>query len=660
MVTIEASHTFNHYLLTYAPFGEWGQYGKAEYCLLDSLGEIVWVTQGPISASPRVADDGTTATLSTFRHDPRGSRCIRVVFRDRDGAITGDTELLTVGRQHPSFRIGEVYGFHPGGQSFVITTNAREEGARIARDTTLHCLDPDGAHLWQRRLGAIDPLSLGFSSDGTRITIGDLLGGQVGQSNSLFVFSNHGEEIAHFRMLLPTTCAGMLLDSDEGVIYSFDVHDGLCAIDLRDGARSTRRPMAEIGSFLFSSNDRTRQRAEFYWRQTSWFPRPERDVVPPVWVLIDADSKPEVVVNWYAETSYGKSFPERMLPLRRADVVGNPPRILPIQVMRISSDGTLSLDTPEAKDLFVADDHADTALRCPSDDSDYPLLITGRPLPRRVCKDLRSWHMSRDSSLFAAAGDSGLWLYDLTADTSYLATSHLTWDLQSTPSGSAIAGIESDRESELTRVAVRARTGEAIAASPWMEEDWYPGFHFFATGKHLHFQRGRDSVLCLTVPDDMIGQPLQVSPWDRLYSENDRRMMDWCRPERTLRVYDVTQPDDPVPLGTLYLDPAEYTYIESAVLSRDGSLVVLALLREPRISPPLCRVIAFDDSLRRQTTVVENTVLRDLYINDDCLFVGIVKEKNCFSRTSFPTTCVKAYDLDDIRAMLVPRSTARD
>lgn len=93
-------------VLSSARKSEWGQYGSARYCLVDSAGHRLWTRIAEICAPPAVSDQGDVALLMLDGEAPSRDQLdtLRVDFIGLDGQAHGSARW---GRR--SLRAGQHY-----------------------------------------------------------------------------------------------------------------------------------------------------------------------------------------------------------------------------------------------------------------------------------------------------------------------------------------------------------------------------------------------------------------------------------------------------------------------------------------------------------------------------------------------------------------------
>ena len=160
------SPNYEYCILSFAHFGEWGQGGEAEYCLIDSTGVIYWRKTSTIVSGPAVSNRGLAALFGRLDRPTRENRKIDLLIIN----INGDT-LLNYSVEHLLLKpfqrseLREDYGFSNDGMLFYSTFNIESDDppvvkGRVQEDyqhSTVFTFDARGSSHYTHYLGFFNP-----------------------------------------------------------------------------------------------------------------------------------------------------------------------------------------------------------------------------------------------------------------------------------------------------------------------------------------------------------------------------------------------------------------------------------------------------------------------------------------------------------------------
>jgi outer membrane protein assembly factor BamB len=161
-----------YFILVGARAGEFGQYGRAHYCLIDSSGTKFWTRPGYVDAPPLVSNQGTVALRygDGSDGDRRDWATLRIDFvgveGDSIGSIRWDDRI-----RRPLQRrfVEEEALFSPDGDLFVTTMNLVAglvgEAAQESNNTFVFALRPDGSVAWEHYMSGFRPTSMEYSEE---------------------------------------------------------------------------------------------------------------------------------------------------------------------------------------------------------------------------------------------------------------------------------------------------------------------------------------------------------------------------------------------------------------------------------------------------------------------------------------------------------------
>jgi hypothetical protein len=154
-------------ILTRAHWGEFGQYGSADYALVAADSGLIWLKPGTLTAPPAVSDRGAAALFQEMRQSDRTTGCTPVQLVLIDTA--GDTLFARDWPEHvrrplQHDQLEECYAFSPDGATFLTTMNSdtRDE----TNNTWLHVVDLAGRTERVEYLGPFDVRSLSTTPEG--------------------------------------------------------------------------------------------------------------------------------------------------------------------------------------------------------------------------------------------------------------------------------------------------------------------------------------------------------------------------------------------------------------------------------------------------------------------------------------------------------------
>jgi hypothetical protein len=172
-------------VLSRASWGEWGQYGDAEYVLAHAESGMVWLRAGTVGGAPVVSNQGVVALFQTPGWPwSAHNRCHQVLLI----SARGDTLYRNDWQDHtyrPLQRqlLAEVHGFSPDGRFFILTINRHDPDTQQRTEynnTWLYVIDLKTRqehieHLgsfWVRRLELSDKLATLYGEWRKTMTIG--------------------------------------------------------------------------------------------------------------------------------------------------------------------------------------------------------------------------------------------------------------------------------------------------------------------------------------------------------------------------------------------------------------------------------------------------------------------------------------------------------
>jgi hypothetical protein len=165
-VCVYRSGNGKYFIMVGAPAGEWGQFGPAGYCLVDTSGNKYWERRGYIDAPPKVSSQGTVVLrYADGRPDTRRSwNTLRIDFIGPSGDSLGSI-LWTTRITRPIQRrfLEEQARFSTDGDLLLMTMNLSDgldEPDRGLNNTFLFAVRSDGSVAWKNYLGGFQPASL--------------------------------------------------------------------------------------------------------------------------------------------------------------------------------------------------------------------------------------------------------------------------------------------------------------------------------------------------------------------------------------------------------------------------------------------------------------------------------------------------------------------
>lgn len=184
-VSSDVSSNCKYCILSFAAYGEWGQYGKAEYCLFDSTGHIYWKIDDSVVGIPRVSNNGDCALFTRpkdydFRFDLSRDVVIKII--DLDGKIINSrtwNNHTSRAIQRGHFR--EEYMFTPDGRFFLSTMNIESKKPVKIKGRTfpdqydhseLYIYDIVNGHEYSHYLGYFKPIEFLIDCKGNVVLTG--------------------------------------------------------------------------------------------------------------------------------------------------------------------------------------------------------------------------------------------------------------------------------------------------------------------------------------------------------------------------------------------------------------------------------------------------------------------------------------------------------
>jgi len=160
------SPNYEFSILSFAHFGEWGQGGPAEYCLIDSSGVVYWEKQSTIVSPPTVSDLGLTAIFTRSELSTEENRKIELLIIDISGDTLLDHTAENLLDKFPSrSRFVEKYGFSNDGMLFYSTLNTKSDSPPVVKGhaqeeyqhTSIFIFDAKSKTHYQHEIGFFNP-----------------------------------------------------------------------------------------------------------------------------------------------------------------------------------------------------------------------------------------------------------------------------------------------------------------------------------------------------------------------------------------------------------------------------------------------------------------------------------------------------------------------
>jgi outer membrane protein assembly factor BamB len=171
-VCIYTSESREYAVMIRANAGEWGQFGRARYCLIDSSGMIHWERPGFVDAPPLVSNQGTVALRygDGTAGDRRDWTTLRIDFIGLAGDSLGSIRWADRIRRPVQRRFLEEESFFtPDGGLFITTMNRSDRladrRATETNNTFVYAVRTDGSVAWQHYLAGFWPKSMRFRGD---------------------------------------------------------------------------------------------------------------------------------------------------------------------------------------------------------------------------------------------------------------------------------------------------------------------------------------------------------------------------------------------------------------------------------------------------------------------------------------------------------------
>ena len=123
------SPNYEYCILSFAHFGEWGQLGEAEYCLIDRIGTIYWQKTTTIISKPSVSNRGLGALFTKSGCSTTDNRRIDllIIGLEGDTLLNHTVEHLIKQRSFQRLQLSERYGFSNDGLLFCSSFNVESD-----------------------------------------------------------------------------------------------------------------------------------------------------------------------------------------------------------------------------------------------------------------------------------------------------------------------------------------------------------------------------------------------------------------------------------------------------------------------------------------------------------------------------------------------------
>ena len=175
-VCVHGSDNGLYFILVGAREGEFGQYGPARYCLIDSSGTKYWQRQGWIDAPPLVSNQGAVALRygDGSEGDRRDWATLRIDFFGITGDSTGSVFWDDrISRPIQRRFVEEEAMFAPDGKLFITTMNliaglvGEDAGQKVdeTNNTFVFAIRLDGTVAWEHYMGAFRPRAIRFQEE---------------------------------------------------------------------------------------------------------------------------------------------------------------------------------------------------------------------------------------------------------------------------------------------------------------------------------------------------------------------------------------------------------------------------------------------------------------------------------------------------------------
>lgn len=160
------SPNYEYCILSFAHFGEMGQGGPAEYCLIDSSGVVLWERQSTIVSAPTVSNRGLSALFTRSNESTKENRKIELLVIDISGNTLLDHTAENLLDRFPyRSRFVEKYGFSNDGMLFYSTLNTKSDSPPVIKGvvqeryqhTSIFIFDAKSNSHHQHEIGFFNP-----------------------------------------------------------------------------------------------------------------------------------------------------------------------------------------------------------------------------------------------------------------------------------------------------------------------------------------------------------------------------------------------------------------------------------------------------------------------------------------------------------------------
>lgn len=200
------SANYEYCILSFAHFGEWGQGGPAEYCLIDSSGTVLWEKQSTIASAPSVSNRGLSALFTRSDESTKENHKIDLLVIGVDGDTLIDHSIERLLRtQFQRTELSEKYGFSNDGLLFYSTFNVESDNPPIVKGRvqeryqhiSLFAFDAKSNCHYQHRLGFYIPQDINNIRSGDVVVHGSwiLTHDPESYSKGYVILSNRGSTI---------------------------------------------------------------------------------------------------------------------------------------------------------------------------------------------------------------------------------------------------------------------------------------------------------------------------------------------------------------------------------------------------------------------------------------------------------------------------------
>lgn len=166
--------------------------------------------------------------------------------------------------------------------------------------------------------------------------------------------------------------------------------------------------------------------------------------------------------------------------------------------------------------------------------------------------------------------------------------------------------------------------------------------HLSPDGKTLTFERQGRTVSVDMNTGAETPFPARIDG-TRYYSDDGRTMLDLTPSPGRLQLFDLTDPLNPLVLGTLEATDGHFV---TGALSADGALVVVQMVESPQRN--LLRVVVFDRTLTQRAVLLRRTAISGLQFEGRYLFVGVQRHPIPVYFNFNRTSEIRLYDLTSL------------